>query len=307
MSENVLISVRNLSRYYGKLCAVKNINFEIKRGQIIGFLGANGAGKSTTMQIISGCLAPSSGQIIINGYNLHEKPLKAKAAIGYLAEYPPLYQDMRVADFLYFCAHLHGIKKNQRYPAVQKVMQRCNLIGVQKHLINTLSKGFQQRVGIAQAIIHEPLVVILDEPTIGLDPIQLREIRNLIVDLSREHSVILSTHILSEVQAICTHVQIINHGELVFNDEIGNLPSDKILNLGLSNPPEISELLSISGVETINKVSANYFKISYIDEKNTIENLVKSSVQNNWGLYELISKQRSLEQQLLNLITDVSL
>ena len=206
MNSDSLISVQNLSRYYGHFCAVNDISFEVKRGQILGFLGPNGAGKTTTMQMIAGTLAPTMGQISVAGYDLLDFPLKAKGAIGYLPEQPPVYREMLVEEYLRFCAKLHHIPGREIVKAVNKVIEQCSLQSVRRRLIGNLSKGYQQRVGIAQAIIHTPTVVILDEPTIGLDPKEILKIRELIGELGQECSVVLSSHILQEVQAVCVRL-----------------------------------------------------------------------------------------------------
>ncbi len=239
-----LISVEHLYRYYGTTCAVRDVNFELRKGQVLGFLGPNGAGKSTTMQILSGNLAPSAGRVMINGIDLLDQPKRAKAELGYLPEQPPLYRELTVDEYLWFCARLNRIPGKGRSAAVATAKQRCGLADVGGRLIGNLSKGYQQRVGIAQAIIHTPKVVILDEPTVGLDPIQIREIRNLIRELGKEHGIILSTHILPEVQAVCTHVQIIHQGTLVFADSIAGLDArmrGSHLRVGLRQPPALSE------------------------------------------------------------------
>jgi len=302
---DTLISVKNLSRYYSNLCAVNHISFEVKRGQILGFLGPNGAGKSTTMQIIAGALAPTTGEVSVAGFDMLENPLQAKAALGYLPEQPPLYREMLVNEYLAFCAGLHRVPRFKISKAVKHAISACGLGTVHKRLIGNLSKGFQQRVGIAQAIIHSPSAVILDEPTVGLDPIQIREIRNLIRDLGQEHSVILSTHILPEVQAVCNHVQIINEGKLVLNDTIEGLFSQMHsthLKVGLRHPPENMELLTnIDGVEKVEKIDENHLHFQYLADKNPAELLVEQSVSNHWGLYELCYEQRSLEQVFMDL------
>ena len=240
-----LLSAKSLSRFYGPQLAVKQLDFEIYKGEVLGFLGPNGAGKSTSMKMLSGNLAPNEGEIIINGYDLLSQPKQAKAHIGYLPEQPPLYKDLSVIEFLAFCARINNIPSPNRKRAVESAIERCGLGNVKKRLIHHLSKGYQQRVGIAQAIIHTPAVVILDEPTSGLDPIQIREIRQLIKDIAQEHSVILSTHILPEVQMLCDRVKIINQGALVFNDTTDALQqqmqSSHIL-LALESPPEITIL-----------------------------------------------------------------
>ena len=306
MNSDTLISIKNLSRYYGNFCAVNNIDFELKRGQILGFLGPNGAGKTTTMQIITGTLAPTTGEISIAGYDLLDEPLKAKETIGYLPEQPPLYQEMQVNEYLRFCANLHRIPRNSVTKAVDDVIEQCGLNSVGKRIIANLSKGFQQRVGIAQAIIHTPTVVILDEPTIGLDPIQIREIRELIRSLGKERSVILSTHILPEVQAVCNHVQIINHGQLIASDTIDSLFAQTTTNLfvGLHRPPsDLQVLKQIQGIEEIKVLDKNRFNLKYTVDSNPAEILVEQAVTNNWGLYELTPEQRTLEQVFVDLTT----
>jgi ABC-2 type transport system ATP-binding protein len=308
MSSETLISVNNLSRYYGDFGAVQNISFDIKRGEILGFLGPNGAGKSTTMQMITGTLAPTTGQISVGGYDLLDDPLKAKAALGYLPEQPPLYREMVVEEYLQFCAKLHHVPRRKVKNAVDRAIEQCGLNTVNKRLIGNLSKGYQQRVGIAQAIIHTPSIVILDEPTVGLDPIQIREIRKLIRGLGEEHSVILSTHILPEVQAICNHVQIINHGELILSDTIDGLFTqmhNNHLKIGLRRPPEIEILQQIEGIEEVEVKDDNHFYIQYSNDNNLAERLVEKAVAANWGLYELIPEQRSLEQIFVDLTTEL--
>ena len=223
MNGPILVEVKNLTRFYGTLQAVKDVSFTIRKGEVLGFLGPNGAGKTTTMQIISGNLAPSGGSVTIAGHDLLDDPRAAKSQIGYLPEQPPLYRELTVDEYLDYCAALNRLPRAQRRRARETAKERCGLQDTGRRLIGNLSKGFQQRVGIAQAIIHLPPVVILDEPTVGLDPIQIREIRALIRELGREHGVILSTHILPEVQTTCDHVQIINKGELVLNESIEGL------------------------------------------------------------------------------------
>lgn len=310
MSSDTLISVQNLSRYYGNFCAVNNISFEVKRGQILGFLGPNGAGKTTTMQMITGTLAPTTGQISLAGNDLLDHPIQAKSAIGYLPEQPPVYKEMLVAEYLKFCAKLHHIPSPDISKAVSHAIGQCGLNAVSNRLIGNLSKGYQQRVGIAQAIIHSPQIVILDEPTIGLDPIQIREIRGLIRRLGNEHSVILSTHILPEVQAVCSHVQIINHGQLIMNDTIDGLLNQMQsthLQIGFHNPPSITKLEQIQYVESVEILNDNKIRIQHSIENSPVEILVEQSVNNNWQLYELIPEQQTLEQIFVDLTDDDNL
>lgn len=223
--QNVLVAAKGLSRSYGGHCVVDNLAVFLRKGEVLGLLGPNGAGKSTTMQMLTGNLAPTSGEIQISAVDLLDKPRKAKQHIGYLPEQPPVYRDLTVNEYLNYCARLRNVPAIRCKDAVDRVSVRCGLKDVRKRLIGNLSKGYQQRVGIAQAILHNPAVVILDEPTVGLDPIQIREIRHLIRELGQEHGIILSTHILPEVQAVCDRVQILNHGRTVFNGSLRNVPS----------------------------------------------------------------------------------
>ncbi|MEE9352441.1 MAG: ABC transporter ATP-binding protein, partial [Thiotrichaceae bacterium] len=223
MTKDVLVQASNLHRHYGRHHAVAGVSIRLHQGEVLGLLGPNGAGKSTTMQMLTGNIAPGRGQIIIAGIDLLDDPREAKQHIGYLPEQPPVYRDMTVLEYLRYCAKLHGLTSTRISSAVDFAMQRCGLTEVGKRLIGNLSKGFQQRTGIAQAILHQPSVVILDEPTVGLDPIQIKEIRKLIRELGNDHGVILSTHILPEVKMVCDRVQIITHGKTAFEDTLEGL------------------------------------------------------------------------------------
>jgi len=208
ITPEITLSARNLTRRFGKLRAVHNVSLELKRGEVLGLLGHNGAGKTTTLQMLTGCLLPDSGEVDICGISLLHRPSQAKAHIGYLPETPPLYRELSVNDYLTFAARLRGMKTADVAAALAQTRQRCGLEAVGKKIIGTLSKGYQQRVGIAQAIIHRPAVIVLDEPTVGLDPAQIREIRSLIRELGDTNSVILSTHLLGEVESVCDRVEI---------------------------------------------------------------------------------------------------
>lgn len=210
-----MIEVRNLVKKYGNHTAVDNLSFTVKDGQVYGFLGPNGAGKSTTMNIIIGYLSATDGEVIINGHNIFEEPEEAKKCIGYLPEIPPLYLDMTVKEYLLFVAELKKVPRKERAEQIEKAMQMTNIVEMQHRLMKHLSKGYKQRVGLAQAIIGFPEIIILDEPTVGLDPKQIIEIRDLIKELSKEHTIILSSHIMQEISAVCDHVLIINKGQLV--------------------------------------------------------------------------------------------
>ena len=235
------IRARGLSRHYGNRIAVHDINLELAQGEVLGFLGPNGAGKSTTMRMLTGNLAPDSGSIEICGISLLHKPCDAKMHIGYLPETPPLYRELTVNEYLGFAARLHHVSKPDMNAALEQARQRCGLSDAGTMLISALSKGYQQRVGIAQAIIHNPDIVILDEPTAGLDPNQTREIRKLIQELGATRSVILSTHILSEVEAVCSRVHIMHHGRTVLDAPVSELKHDNTslekLFAGLTSSP----------------------------------------------------------------------
>ncbi|MGR6035135.1 MAG: ABC transporter ATP-binding protein [Candidatus Nitrosoglobus sp.] len=299
MNQDVLIRAEQLYRYYGEHCAVKGVSFDVRRGEVLGFLGPNGAGKSTTMQILTGNLAPSSGQVWINGLDLLDKPKQAKQGLGYLPEDPPLYRELTVKEYLSLCARLNRIPQSQQANAIATAIERCGLKDTNERLIGNLSKGYQQRVGIAQAIIHSPAVIILDEPTVGLDPIQIREIRELIRQLAQEHSVILSTHILPEVQAICDRVQIINQGELVLTDTIVGLSqrmeATSIL-IRLDNPPAKEALISLKGVDRVEIEEDGRIRLCYGPEQDPVDELVRRAVNEGWRLRELAPERRTLEE-----------
>jgi ABC-2 type transport system ATP-binding protein len=224
-----MIEARNLSKSYGELAAVRDISFRVDQGEILGFLGPNGAGKTTTMRMLTGALPPSSGTAIIAGYDILEQPLEVKRRIGYLPENPPLYLDLNVTSFLKFVTKIKGVPSSERDERIDWAIGRCGLKDVRKRVIGNLSKGFRQRVGLAQAIINKPEVLVLDEPTIGLDPRQIREIRELIRELSKEHTIILSTHILPEVTMICNRAVIINRGKVVLEGKVADLTRDRTL------------------------------------------------------------------------------
>ena len=218
-----MIEVKNMVKRYGNHLAVDHLSFHVDKGQIYGFLGPNGAGKSTTMNIMTGYLASTEGEVLINGMNILEEPEKVKKCIGYLPEQPPLYIDMTVEEYLKFAADLKKIERTKRKEQIEQVMEMTGIADVRERLIRNLSKGYRQRVGLAQAILGYPEILILDEPTVGLDPKQIIEIRELIRSLSKNHTIILSSHILSEISAVCDYVMIMNHGKLVASDTTDNL------------------------------------------------------------------------------------
>jgi ABC-2 type transport system ATP-binding protein len=300
---DALIEIENLSRYYGDFCAVRDLNFQLQRGEILGFLGPNGAGKSTTMRMLSGGLAPSGGNIRLNGIDLLQHPVAAKGSLGYLPEQPPLYPELTVDEYLRFCARLRHVTDVTQ--ALQHTKQQCGLEQSGGRLIANLSKGYRQRVGIAQAIIHDPEIIILDEPTSGLDPNQIRDIRQLIRELGEEYGVLLSTHILPEVETVCDRVLILNRGELVFAEALGaeqrQGPPPSII-VGLRRPPETEMLQQLAGVDAVEELGDNRFRLQ-LDTGADTAALSESLVQAGWGLAELAPEYHDLERIFTRLTT----
>jgi ABC-2 type transport system ATP-binding protein len=304
--QNNLVEVEQLTRFYDANCAVNNVSFTLAQGEVLGFLGPNGAGKSTTMQMLCGALAPSGGRIIINGIDLLENPIEAKRQIGFLPEQPPLYPEFTVNEYLNYCARLRRMRKAKINSAVDTTKQRCGLQDAGRRLIGNLSKGFQQRVGIAQALLHSPRVVVLDEPTVGLDPIQIREIRALIKEIGKDHGVILSTHILPEVQMTCNRVQIIHQGRLVFSDTLERLSNRMHVSSLLASfqkQPPLKTLEKIEGVAAIESLASGRMRIHFTPDNNPTDRLVRASVEQNWQLKELTPETRSLEHIFMELIS----
>jgi gliding motility-associated transport system ATP-binding protein len=255
------------------------------------------------MQVISGNLAPSAGKISINGIDLLDQPKAAKAEIGYLPEQPPVYRELSVDEYLDYCARLNRIPRKHRSRAIDTARERCGLGEVRTRLIGNLSKGYQQRVGIAQAIIHTPSLVILDEPTVGLDPIQIREIRGLIRELGEDHGIILSTHILPEVQATCNRVQIIHQGKLVFSDSTEVLEKDlnvTAFTVRFQQAPDITVLQQIAGVDRVEALANGRFRIQHSD-RNPVDALLEQAVSKHWRLTELTPERHTLEQIFIEL------
>ncbi len=302
MTEQRLIEVRGLSRAYGRVQAVREVSFSLSRGEVLGLLGPNGAGKSTTMRMLCGTLAAAAGTVTVAGVDLAEQPRRAKSNIGYLPENPPLYPELTVDEYLNFVAKLHRTRDRQQ--ALQRAKRACGLDDAGPRLIGNLSKGFQQRVGIAQAIVHEPAVVVLDEPTVGLDPKQIREIRALIRELGGAHSVLLSTHILPEVQSVCDRVLIMNEGRIVLDRPIAELSgtfAPENLRLRLKRPPAPQALAALTGVSAIQTLANDEFRIGSETMEATCETLVQESVRQDWGLLELTPERRSLEEVFIAL------
>ncbi|MGI9303973.1 MAG: ABC transporter ATP-binding protein [Gammaproteobacteria bacterium] len=305
MTADTLVETRDVSRYYGEHCAVSDLNLRLVQGDVLGLLGPNGAGKSSTLHMLSGNLAPSTGQISIGGVDLLDSPKQAKSKLGYLPERPPLYLDLTVDEFLGFCAQLHKIASADVSGAVSDVKARCGLGDTGRRLIGNLSKGYQQRVGIAQAIIHRPAVIILDEPTAGLDPIQIHEIRELLRALAADHSVILSTHFLPEVQTVCNRVQIIHEGRTVFADTLESLAQQHSAAattvVCFDNPPGAETLGTLDGVANVDTLGHGRFRLHH-EGNDVADGITQAAVANRWGLNELIPEHNSLEQIFMELV-----
>lgn len=301
-----MINVKNLTKYYGKRLAVDDISFNIEKGQIVGLLGPNAAGKTTTMRILTGYLAPSRGEVRIAGYNMLTDSLKVRRHIGYLPEQVPLYTDMTVRAYLDFFAKLRGVSKDNIKKRTDNVIERCQLEEYANVLIGKLSKGFRQRVGVAQAIVHEPDVLILDEPTVGIDPIQVATTRKLIKELGKEHTVILSTHILSEVSAICERVIIINEGKIVAEDRIENLSSllagTKRIRLEISGPSKeiINCLHQVKGISRVSFEDSRYI-IEYPANLDLRGQITETISRGGFTLLSLEAVSLSLEDIFLKL------
>jgi ABC-2 type transport system ATP-binding protein len=309
-----LIEVKNLTKRYGNHLAVDNLSFTVETGQIYGFLGPNGAGKSTTMNIITGYLAPSEGTVTINEHDILEDPEEARKCIGYLPEFPPLYMDMTVQEYLKFSADLKKLPKSEKKQMIDEAIETTALTKVQDRLIRNLSKGYKQRVGLAQAILGLPEVIILDEPTVGLDPLQIIEIRDMIKELGKNHTVILSSHILSEVSAICDHILIISNGKLVASDTPENLMNlmqgNPVLELRVRGSEDaVAETLrSLSGVESFDISGDDEFcdvSIQCNDDTDATEQIFFAFANAALPIYKMIPSKRSLEDIFIEL-TDSS-
>jgi ABC-2 type transport system ATP-binding protein len=308
-----LITVENLTKRYATKTAIDGVSFQVEKGEILGFLGPNGAGKTTTMRIITGFMPASDGTVRLDGFDVFENPLDVRRRIGYLPENPPLYLEMTVAGYLRFVAKIKGVPKEKLDSEVKRVMERVNITDVRERIIAKLSKGYKQRVGLAQALLNDPPVLILDEPTIGLDPKQIHEVRELIKDLAGNHTVVLSTHILPEVEQTCHRVIIIDHGKIVAVDTPKNLRfqlqgAERVF-MEIQGPASeiTSQLKKTPGVVDVQTVAStdgrHRFQIDGELRKDIRSDLARIVVQNGWGLYELQAETMSLEDIFLKLTT----
>ena len=311
-----MITVKNLTKRYARTVAVDHISFEVQKGQIVGFLGPNGAGKTTTMRILTCFLPPTDGSANVAGFDVLEKPMEVKKRIGYLPETPPLYPEMEVWEYLTFVGRLKGMSGPSLAKRVNEVSERCAIADVRIKLISKLSKGYRQRVGLAQAIIHNPDVLILDEPTAGLDPKQIIETRELIRSLAGDHTIILSTHILPEVEQTCEQVIIINKGKLVATDSVHNLQNrargvESVLvevegrDSALDIPIVQQRLEQVSGVSRVvlkdTRSNRSTFEVESLKDRNIRGDLARAVVESGWNLTELRAAAMSLEEIFLQL------
>jgi ABC-2 type transport system ATP-binding protein len=310
-----MIQVEGLSKRYARHVAVNNISFSVNKGDIVGFLGPNGAGKTTTMRILTCFLPPTEGKVTVANYDVFEQSFEAKKHIGYLPEAPPLYPEMTTEGYLTFVARLKNVPPSEIKTRVEQVMERCAAADVKSKLIGKLSKGYRQRVGLAQAIIHNPDVLILDEPTSGLDPKQINETRDLIKSLAGEHTIILSTHILPEVEAVCEKVIIINKGRLVATDSVENLKNRaglggatlvQVENAGDIDPIAVHQRLEqVPGVsKVLDQVTSGpryLYEVESLQGRNTRPDIARAIVHAGWNLIELKSSTLTLEEVFLEL------
>lgn len=297
--EEAIVRVEHLSHRYSVDWAIRDINFEVKSKGVFGLLGSNGAGKSTTMNIICGVLNQTEGDVWINNISLRENPVEAKKAIGFLPQRPPLYPDMTVEEYLIYCANLRLMDPSEIGKAVDDAMARCGVTHFRSRLLRNLSGGYQQRIGIAQAIVHRPKFVVLDEPTNGLDPNQIVEIRNLIKELATDHAVMLSTHILPEVQATCDEIRMIERGKVVFSgsmDDFDNYVAPTSFVATLANAPSLEELTKLEGITSVDDLGDHHYRFHFSEVNDVTEKMIALSVAQGWQLEEIQLERLSLDE-----------
>mgnify|MGYP001238982939 FL=1 len=293
-----IVKVENLSHRYSSQWAIQDINFEINQTGVLGLLGSNGAGKSTTMNIMCGVLKQTRGEVYINGVSLRDNPVEAKKHIGFLPQKPPLHLDLNVDEYLTHCAYLRSVEPKHIKAAVDEAKSKCGIMHFSKRLVRNLSGGYQQRLGIAQAIVHKPKFVVLDEPTNGLDPNQIVEIRNLVKEIAEERAVMLSTHILPEVQVTCDQIRMIESGKMVFSgtmDEFDNYIKPDSLVVLMDAPPSESELRAIPGIVSVENLTEKRFRLHFDTTDMITERVIETSVANGWHLQEINLEKSSLD------------
>lgn len=297
--ENPIVRVEHLyHRYTSSRWAIEDINFQIDDAGVVGLLGSNGAGKSTTMNIICGVMRQTAGEVYIGGINTLKEPVKARKLIGFLPQKPPLYPDLTVDEYLRFCAEIQWMDKKKIKSAVAAAEERCGITHMKDRLLRNLSGGYQQRVGLAQAILHDPKFVVLDEPTNGLDPNQILEVRQLIKDIAVDRTVMLSTHILSEVQATCSSIKMIEHGRVVFSgstEDFDNYIEPNTLYLEFDQLPEMDELMKLPGIKRAESLDNHGVRLWYDGERGTIKQVMREAVSRGWDMIELRKEKSSME------------
>ena len=296
--EESIVKVEHLSHRYSIQWAIRDINIEITRNGIYGLLGSNGAGKSTTMNIICGVMRQTTGEVYIDGINTLKEPVKARKLIGFLPQKPPLYPDLTIDEYLRFCAEIHWMDRKIIKTAIGLAEERCGITHVKERLLRNLSGGYQQRVGIAQAILHDPKFVVLDEPTNGLDPNQILEVRQLIRDIAEDRTVMLSTHILSEVQATCSTIKMIEHGRVVFSgstEDFDNYIEPNTLYLEFDQLPVVDELMKLPGIKRAEVLDNHGVRLWYDGERGTIKQVMREAVSRGWDMTELRKEKSSME------------
>ena len=297
--ENPIVRVEHLyHRYTSSRWAIEDINFQIDDAGVVGLLGSNGAGKSTAMNIICGVMRQTAGEVYIGGINTLKEPVKARKLIGFLPQKPPLYPDLTVDEYLRFCAEIQWMDKKKIKSAIAAAEERCGITHMKDRLLRNLSGGYQQRVGLAQAILHDPKFVVLDEPTNGLDPNQILEVRQLIKDIAVDRTVMLSTHILSEVQATCSSIKMIEHGRVVFSgstEDFDNYIEPNTLYLEFDQLPEMDELMKLPGIKRAEALDNHGVRLWYDGERGTIKQVMREAVSRGWDMIELRKEKSSME------------
>jgi len=304
-----MIQVERLTKQYGSVKAIERITFGVGRSEIVGLLGPNGAGKTTTLRILTTYLSPTSGRAVLGGHDVLDEPLEVRRKVGYLPENVPLYYEMRVKEYLRYRARLKDVPRSRRRLAISEVISRCRLTDVEQRILGHLSRGFRQRVGLAEAMVHDPDILILDEPTSGLDPIQIREVRNLIRELGDRHTILLSTHIMSEVEAVCGRVIIISQGRIAIDDQLERLRLDKAIMVEARGPAESirSVLLGIDGVHRVSITGRDAgiagFEIHTHAGADLREAVCQRLTANGWTLRSLELRRSSLEERFVEAVT----
>jgi ABC-2 type transport system ATP-binding protein len=303
-----MIHVDRLSKRFGSFRAVDGIRFEVGRGEIVGLLGPNGAGKTTTMRMLTTYLSPTSGQATLAGHDVLDEPIEVRRKVGYLPENVPLYPDMRVIEYLRYRSKLKDVPRSRRRRAIAEVVQRCQLGEVEGRIIGQLSRGFRQRVGLAEAMVHDPEILILDEPTAGLDPMQIRQVRDMIRELAKQHTILVSTHILSEVEAVCGRVIIIARGRIVLDDQLANLRRQGVITVEVRGPASSirAVLQTIPGVERASLArddgAYSSFEVQTRGFEDLREAISQKLVTNGWPLRQIDLRRSSLEERFAEVV-----